>query len=80
MTGILFFPASCRVSRVKRTGGHTAEPPVAGDVNIQVTCGGSCANPTSTEVSLSLDANGLVTPFGLQYHMQAISSDPVISP
>jgi Flp pilus assembly protein TadG len=62
------------------TGNVLTEPPVAGDVNITVTCGGSCASPTSTEVSLSLDANGLVTPFGLQYHMQAISSDPVISP
>jgi hypothetical protein len=56
------------------------QPTVAGDVNITVTCGGTCAAPTSTTVSLAFDAKGLVAPFGLTYHMTATSQDPVESP
>jgi Flp pilus assembly protein TadG len=50
------------------------------DANIIVTCGVSCAAPTSTEVSLSFAAKGIVAPFGLTYHMTAVSQDPVASP
>jgi hypothetical protein len=53
---------------------------VAGDANITVTCGGSCAAPTSTTVSLAFDAKGLLAPFGLTYAMAATSQDPVRSP
>jgi Flp pilus assembly protein TadG len=56
------------------------QPTVAGDVNITVTCGGSCTAPTSTTVSLAFDAKGVVAPFGLTYHMTSTSQDPVESP
>jgi Flp pilus assembly protein TadG len=62
------------------TGTTLTQPVIDGDVNITVTCGGSCASPTSTTVSLAFDAKGLVTPFGIRYNMSATSQDPVISP
>jgi Flp pilus assembly protein TadG len=53
---------------------------VDGDANITVTCGGSCAAPTSTTVTLTFDAKGIAAPFGLTYNMTATSQDPVESP
>ncbi len=58
----------------------TQNPNVDGKVNITVTCGGSCAAPTSTTVSLAFDAKGIAAPFGLTYNMTATSQDPVVSP
>jgi len=58
----------------------TQSPAVDGDVNITVTCGGSCAAPTSTTVTLTFDAKGIAAPFGLTYNMTATSQDPVLSP
>ncbi len=58
----------------------TQSSTVNGDVNIVVTCGGTCAAPTSTTVSLTLSAQGLVSPFGLTYNMSATSQVPVLSP
>jgi len=56
------------------------QPTVPGDVNITVTCGGSCAAPQTTAVSLALTTKGLVAPFGLTYHLSATSQVPVLSP
>jgi hypothetical protein len=53
---------------------------VDGDVNITVTCGGTCDAPTSTTVLLAYKAKGIVAPFGLTYNMTATSQDPVESP
>jgi Flp pilus assembly protein TadG len=58
----------------------TQNPAIDGDVNITVTCGGTCAAPTSTTVSLAFDAKGIAAPFGLTYNMTATSQDPVLSP
>jgi Flp pilus assembly protein TadG len=58
----------------------TQSPAVAGDVNITITCGGTCAAPTSTTVTLAFKAQGIVAPFGLTYNMTAVSQDPVLSP
>ena len=58
----------------------TQTPNVDGDVNITVICGGTCAGPTSTTVSLSYKAKGIVAPFGLTYNMTATSQDPTLSP
>jgi hypothetical protein len=58
----------------------TQTPAVDGDANITLTCGGTCASPTSTSVSLAFSDKGIVAPFGLTYHMTAISQDPVLSP
>jgi Flp pilus assembly protein TadG len=60
----------------------TQTPPVNGDANITVTCGGDmgCAAPTSTTVTAEMDTEGLVAPFGLTYHISASSQDPVVSP
>jgi Flp pilus assembly protein TadG len=49
-------------------------------VDITVTCGGSCANPSSTEVSLVVDAKGLAFPLPFTYVMRASSEVPVESP
>ncbi len=54
--------------------------PVAGDAYITVTCGGSCAAPTSTTVTLTYEAKGIAAPFGLTYNMIATSQDPTESP
>ncbi len=62
------------------TATQLTQTPVAGDVNITVTCGGTCAAPTSTTVSLGYNAKGIVAPFGLTYNMTATSQDPVLSP
>jgi hypothetical protein len=58
----------------------TQSPTVPGDVNITVICGGSCANPSSTEVSLVVNTSGLVAPFGLDYTLKATSEVPILSP
>ena len=58
----------------------TQTPNVNGSANITVTCGGSCAAPSSTTVALAFGDKGLVAPFGLTYHMIATSQDPVLSP
>ena len=58
----------------------TQSPAINGDVNITVTCGGTCASPTSTAVSLTFTTKGLVAPIGLTYNMTASSQDPVLSP
>ena len=58
----------------------TQSPTVNGDVNITVTCGGTCASPTTTAVTLAFSAKGLVAPFGLTYHLTATSQVPVLSP
>ena len=58
----------------------TQSPVVAGDVNITVTCGGTCASPNATAVLLNYGAKGLVAPFGLSYNLSAASQDPVLSP
>jgi len=56
------------------------QPTVNGDVNIVVTCGGSCGNPTTVEVSLAVTTKGLVAPIGLTYNLAASSQVPVLSP
>jgi len=60
--------------------GPLTQPAVNGDVNITVTCGGSCAAPTTVEVSLALRTKGLVAPIGLTYNLAASSQVPVLSP
>jgi Flp pilus assembly protein TadG len=62
------------------TGTTMSQTPVTGDVNITVTCAGSCAAPTATTVALIYSAKGIVAPFGLTYNMTATSSDPVVAP
>jgi Flp pilus assembly protein TadG len=57
----------------------TQTPNINGEVNITVTCAGGCATPISTSVSLDYNAKGIVAPFGLTYHMAAISSDPPLT-
>jgi len=52
---------------------------VPGDVNITVKCGGTCAAPTSTTLLLNYSAKGIVAPFGLTYHMSAVSQDPPLT-
>jgi Flp pilus assembly protein TadG len=49
-------------------------------INITVTCGGTCASPNTTAVTLTLDTEGLVAPFGLTYHLTATSQTPVLDP
>ena len=56
------------------------QPTVNGDVNIIVTCGGSCSAPTTVQVSLALRTKGLVAPIGLTYNLAASSQVPVLSP
>jgi hypothetical protein len=65
-----------------QTSGATqlTQPAVNGDVNIVVTCGGSCSAPTTVEVSLALRTKGLVAPIGLTYNLAASSQVPVLSP
>ena len=58
----------------------TQSPTVNGDVNITVTCGGTCASPTTTAVTLAFSTKGLVAPFGLTYNLTATSQVPVLSP
>ena len=58
----------------------TQSPTINGDVNITVSCGGTCDAPTSTTVSLAFSAKGIVAPFGLTYNMTATSQDPVLTP
>lgn len=58
----------------------TQTPTVAGDVNITVTCGGSCASPTSTKVALGVITKGLLAPFNVTYNLSASSQVPVLSP
>jgi Flp pilus assembly protein TadG len=58
----------------------TQIPPVNGDVNITVVCGGTCASPTSTAVDLSYGAKGIAAPLGLTYNMSATSQVPVLTP
>ncbi len=62
--------------------GPLTQTPINGDVNITVTCGTSCAAPTTTEVSLALTTKGLVAPIGLTYSMSATSEvpGPTVSP
>jgi len=55
----------------------TQTPSVPGDVSVTVTCGGSCAAPTSTMVSLALSTQGLVAPLGITYDMSASSQVPI---
>lgn len=62
------------------TGTQLTQPTVNGDVNIIVTCGVSCAAPTSVEVSLAVTTKGLVAPIGLTYNLTASSQVPVLSP
>jgi len=62
------------------TATQLTQPTVDGDANVTVTCGGTCAAPTATTVSLAFSAKGIVAPFGLTYHMTATSQDPVLSP
>ena len=56
------------------------QPAVNGDVNIKVTCGGSCGAPATVEVSLAVTTKGLVAPIGLTYNLTASSQVPVLSP
>jgi Flp pilus assembly protein TadG len=62
------------------TATQLTQPAVSGDVNITVTCGGSCAAPTTVAVSLALRTKGLVAPIGLTYNLTASSQVPVLSP
>jgi Flp pilus assembly protein TadG len=68
----------CAASQTTTELTQTSDVP--GDANITVTCNPTCAAPTSTEVSLSFAAKGIVSPFGLTYTMSAVSQDPVASP
>jgi Flp pilus assembly protein TadG len=54
-------------------------PTVNGEVNITVSCVPGCDAPMSTSVSLVYNAKGIVAPFGLTYHMTAISADPALT-
>jgi len=58
----------------------TQTPNVAGDVNITVTCGTSCAAPTSVSVALVYASKGIVSPLNLTYTMQASSQVPMLTP
>lgn len=57
-----------------------------GDVNITVTCGGSCADPTTTQVYLWINAAsvlpevGLFTAFDGPFTLSSQSQVPVLSP
>jgi Flp pilus assembly protein TadG len=62
------------------TATQLTQTPVNGDANITVTCGGTCAAPSSTTVTLTFKAKGIAAPFGLTYNMTATSQDPVLSP
>jgi Flp pilus assembly protein TadG len=62
------------------TATELTQNPVAGDADITVTCGGTCAVPTSATVTLTYQAQGIAAPFGLTYNMTATSQDPVESP
>jgi Flp pilus assembly protein TadG len=62
------------------TASTLTQSTVNGDVNITVTCAGTCVTPTATTVTLSFAAKGIVAPFGLTYNMVATSQDPVLSP
>ncbi|HXX91822.1 MAG TPA: TadE/TadG family type IV pilus assembly protein [Acidimicrobiales bacterium] len=53
---------------------------VNGDVNIVVSCGGSCGNPSTTAVSLTVRTKGLVAPIGITFNLSATSQEPVLSP
>jgi Flp pilus assembly protein TadG len=53
---------------------------VDGEVNITVTCGGTCASPSTVQVALALTTKGLVAPIGLNYSMTAKSQVPVVTP
>jgi Flp pilus assembly protein TadG len=52
----------------------------ANEVDITVTCGGTCANPSSVTVSLVVDAQGLVFPLPFTYVMRATSEVAIESP
>jgi Flp pilus assembly protein TadG len=52
----------------------------ASEIDITVTCGGTCANPSSTTVSLVVDAQGLVLPLPFTYVMKATSEVAIESP
>ena len=56
------------------------QTPVPGDVNITVTCGVSCAAPTTTQVSLAVSTKGLLAPFDVTYTLSASSQVPILSP
>jgi Flp pilus assembly protein TadG len=58
----------------------TQTPTVPGDVNITLTCGGSCSAPSTMEVALQFTTKGLLAPFGLTYTLTASSQVPVASP
>ncbi|HUY23467.1 MAG TPA: TadE/TadG family type IV pilus assembly protein [Acidimicrobiales bacterium] len=58
----------------------TQSPAIVGDVNITVTCGGTCAAPTSTAVALAFSTKGIAEPLGITYSMSANSQVPVLSP
>jgi len=58
-------------------GELTQTPAVPGDVNVTVTCGGSCSAPQSTTVSLTYTTQGLVAPLGITYDMSASSQVPI---
>jgi Flp pilus assembly protein TadG len=62
------------------TATQLTQTPVAGDAAITVTCGGTCAAPTTATVTLTYKAQGIAAPFGLSYNMTATSQDPVESP
>ncbi len=54
----------------------TQSPSVPGDVNITLTCGGTCGAPTSVAVALAFATKGIAPPFSFAYNMSASSQDP----
>ena len=58
----------------------TQTPAVAGDVNITVSCAGSCAAPTGTTVALTFTTKGIAEPLGITFNMAATSRVAVLSP
>jgi len=53
---------------------------VPGDVNITVTCGNTCAAPTSVSVALTYSAVGFGIPFVGTYTMHASSEVAILAP
>jgi len=58
----------------------TQSSTVNGDVNITLTCGGTCAAPTTASVTLTLNTQGIASPLNLTYNMSATSEVPMLSP
>lgn len=76
-------PAQLCATPLNTSATSLTQTMVPGDVNITVNCYGAddspapCSGtPANVGVTLDFTTEGLVAPFGLNYHMQATSVDP----